>query len=116
MSEFITKAREQILIYWMLVFYFLLFTTSSLASCALASLIGSTWNQLDGQGHLEIILAVFVNWAATMMAFFNKAASKLKSDQLPISPDDGNLISSRKVTTESTQQVTVQQTPLPPTP
>lgn len=96
-----TKAKEQIIIYWLLGFYFLLFSASALASCALASLIGANWSTLDKQGRYMIALAIFVNWSTIMLAFFNKAATKIQSGDLPIAPDDSQLISRKTVETKS---------------
>lgn len=109
MSEWLSKAKEQVLIYWFLGFYVLLFTTSALASCLLASLIGATWATLDMQGKWMIVLAVFVNWSTTMMAFFNKAAQRVRSGELPISTDDTQLISRATVSKTSTVETSTTQ-------
>lgn len=114
MSIFFTKAKEQIIIYWLLGFYALVFSLSALASCALASLIGTDWKSMDKQGHLEIYLSVFVNWSTIMLAFFNKSASRLAANQLPIAPDDSQLItaSSTKKTETVSLEVTATNPPV----
>jgi hypothetical protein len=77
MSELISKAKEQILMRALMMMYALLFTCAALASSLLASLIGATWSQLDTQGKVMIVLAVFVNWSTVMLAFVNRAATRL---------------------------------------
>jgi hypothetical protein len=111
MSEFFTKAKEQIIIYWLLGFYFILFSLSALSSCLLASLIGSDLKTMDNQGKWMVALAVFGNWSTIMLAFFNKAAGKLAANQLPISPDDTALISRQTVKRTETTSVAISQTP-----
>jgi len=117
MSELISKAKEQVVIYWLLGFYFMLFTASALASCILASLIGADLSSLDRQGKWMIALAVFGNWSTIMLAFFNKAAARITSGQLPIAPDDAGLIPKPLAGTQNTRITTsreVEQTTVAP--
>lgn len=113
MSEFISKAKEQALLYYMAVAYVVLFSLGGLSSCIIASLIGSDWKTMDTQGKAMICFAVFSNWSTIMLAMLYRSMTKISKGELPISEGDSSLVSSRKVTTESTQQVTVQETPKP---
>lgn len=92
MRSFFSKAKEQFLIYWLVGAYFLLFSFVSLAFAIVTALYACRWVQLDGQDRLVVCLLIFGNWGTVMMAFLNKAVSRLQSGVLPISPDDTSLI------------------------
>lgn len=109
MKDFITAAKETVLVWWLVGFYGVLFTLAALATAALSSLIGADWATMDTQGHVEVGLAVFANWATMMMAFMNKSISRIQSGQIPISPDDQQIIAQARVTTtQKTVDVTTQ--------
>lgn len=104
MSAFVLKAKEQVILYWIAIVMFLLFTVNALALAIISGLIGSDWNSMDGQGKFMLFLAVLANWTNTMFAFFNKTVGKVKKGELPFD-DDG---SGNTQTFTKTAQVTTQ--------
>lgn len=98
MSVFFTKAKEQFLIYWLVGAYFFLFSFVSLAFAIVTALYACRWVQLDHQDRLVVCLLIFGNWGTVMMAFLNKAVSRVQAGSLPIAPDDTNLIMRSQVT------------------
>lgn len=92
MTQFINKAREQVLLYWLVIFYMLLFTLVSLAFGVATALYGVNWDQLSGQEKFVIKCLIFGNWGTVMMAFINKAITRASGGQLPIASDDQQLL------------------------
>jgi hypothetical protein len=93
MSDLISKTREKILIWWLVILKMLLFTLVSLACGIATALYGVNWDQLTPQEKFVVICLIFGNWGNVMMAFIDRAASRVAGGQLPISDDDSQLIS-----------------------
>lgn len=110
MIDLVTMVKDKAIFYWGIILYVLLFSASGLATCILGALVGTQWNTLDGQSKFMICLTVFINWSTIMMAFFSKAANRLKSGDIPISPDDTNIIAQQTKQITTATQTTVQQT------
>ncbi len=77
MSAMIDKARLAAIEFRMAIFWFFLFSMNALGTCVLASLTGTKWGTLDGQSKFLIIVAIFVNWSGTIMAFVSRAARRI---------------------------------------
>jgi hypothetical protein len=59
------------------------FTLVSLGASITMAMQNVKWNALDGQAKFLLIIAVFVSWGNTMMAFLSKASSRAEHG-LPI--------------------------------
>lgn len=98
MSEFLSKAREQILIYWLAVFYALLFSGVSWGVAWMTATAGVDYSTLGHDAKVRVWVCCFTGWGTTMMAFLNKAISSIQKGLLPINSDDSKLIASRTET------------------
>jgi hypothetical protein len=97
MSRFISAAREQILIWWLVIFYLVMFSLVSLAFAMVTALYGVTWEGLSGQEKFVIGCLIFGNWGTVMMAFMNKSLNRAAAGELPISAEDAALIKPPKL-------------------
>ena len=80
MSTFINKTKLQIIAWRMSIFWFVLFSFNALGTAFLAASAGSVWSNLDTQAKATVIVAVFVNWSNTIMAYIKQAAKKVEED------------------------------------
>ena len=62
--------------YKMAIWWFVLFSLNSLGTCFIAASAGCVWENLGTQEKITVIVAVFVNWTGTIMAYLSKAAKK----------------------------------------
>ena len=60
--------------YWITGVWIVLFSLNSLGTCVLAASSGCVWEVLDPQSKLTVVVAVFVNWTGTLMAFLSRMA------------------------------------------
>lgn len=75
---------------WKLTYlYIAFFSFNSLGTVILAALQGVTWNTLDTQAKVLIVVAVFVNWSSMMMALASKVAKSAKEGR-SILDENGN--------------------------
>jgi len=79
------------------ILWFVLFSINALGTSIMASLVGTTWSQLDTLGKWMIVVAVIVNWTGTIMAFLSKAARKI--DGLDTFTNDTTFISKTTIQT-----------------
>lgn len=91
-KENAVKTIKQILAWRIAIIMFALFSLNSLCTAIIAALTGTVWNELDGQAKFLIILAIFVNWSGTIMAFLSKAAQKM---HIPVLGDDTVIINGK---------------------
>ena len=80
------------LLNWILISYFLLFTLNSLAVAALAALQGEEWGNLTQTAKVCVILAMMSSWTTTMLAFLNRAASRIAEGKSFISTGDTMIV------------------------
>lgn len=85
MTTLLSNARATVLLYKMQIAWFCLFTFSALGSAVMTALAGTNWSGADDQTRFMICVGVFVSWANTMMALFNKSMGRLADGQLPFS-------------------------------
>lgn len=105
MSELLSKAKEKIILYWMALLYALLFSGVSFAGAWMTATAGVDYSTLGSDAKARVWIGCFSVWGTTMMAFLNKAMSKIQRGELPISDGDTQLIS-RTTTTQAVQQTT----------
>lgn len=100
--SWISQTKEKILLWWLVVVWFLLFSISSLCTAIVGALYGMRWNEIEFQDKFVVSLIIFVNWSTTMMAFFSKAVSRVQKGELPLESGDTQLISKTTVETKTT--------------
>ena len=88
MSEWLTKAKEQALIYWGVVLYALLFSLVSFGNAWQTATAGVDWSQCDRDSKTRIIIGCFVTWGTVMMAYISTTTSRVSKGQLPIPSKD----------------------------
>lgn len=103
LSDGASEAKIKLLEWRMAICWFVLFSTVSLASALVSSLVNSRWDMMEAQDKILMTLTVFISWGTTMMAFFSKAAKKVEQQ---ITPENS---SSTEVT--RTESVKVETTP-----
>lgn len=108
MPDIINNAKATVLLYKMQIAWFVLFTLSSLGAAVMTALTGTQWNQTDQQTHFMIEVGIFVSWANTMMALFNKSMNRLKDGDPPFV--DGASVTTQTTATLKTEK-TVSTTP-----
>jgi hypothetical protein len=114
LSDFTDAAKIKLLEWRMAFVWFSLFSAVSLASATLGALTNANWSMMDTQGKVQMVLAIFVSWGTTMMAFFSKAAKKVEQQ---ITPDSGTAFITRTDTQSQTVKVSSNppaETPQPP--
>lgn len=99
MTTLLSNARATVLLYKMQIAWFCLFTFSALGSAVMTALAGTNWSGADNQTRFMICVGVFVSWANTMMALFNKSMGRLRDGQLPFSDQETVVETTTKVTT-----------------
>lgn len=108
-EQFSTNTKSAIIEWRMAICWFVLFSTVSLAAATMGALTNANWSTMDGQGKFQMLLAIFVSWGTTMMAFFSKAAKKVENEILP---EGGSSIQTVQTTQTDTQSVKVTTKPL----
>jgi len=98
MSRILTQARRAALEWKMALLWFILFSVNSLGTCILSASAGSVWSNLGTQEKVTVVIAVFTNWAGSIMAFFSKSAKKVQSE---LESDDDEPAGIKTVTIES---------------
>jgi hypothetical protein len=120
MSALLTKAKEQILIYWMVGFYVFLFSGVALGTSWQTATAGVNWSEADHDSKVRMIVGILVTWGTVMMAFLNKATSKVLQGELPIGEERTFERSTKatdetgKVTEENVKQSITAATPTTP--
>lgn len=88
MTSLLSNARATVLLYKMQIAWFALFTFSALGSAVMTALAGTNWSGADDQTRFMICVGVFVSWANTMMALFNKSMARLRDGELPFADQE----------------------------
>ena len=79
--------KTSVLQYKIAVAWFVLFSINSLGTCILSASSGCVWDNLDWQAKTTVVVAIFVNWTGTIMAFLSTASKKIKSGSDDVIPD-----------------------------
>ena len=118
MSALLNKAKEQLLIHWMVGFYVFLFSGVALGTSWQTATAGVNWSEADHDSKVRMIVGILVTWGTVMMAFLNKATSKVLQGELPIGEErtferSAKVTDERgKVTEESVKQSITAATPI----
>lgn len=109
MSEVIPRAKEIVLMWWAMGFWFCLFSLTSLGTAIVLVSYTMRWADVDNQDRVIACVLIFVNWGQTMMALMNRVASRLQAGQLPIEAGDSQLIQQTRIA--SVTQTSIEQKP-----
>ena len=99
MSDILSKSKEMWLTWWIVIAWVFLFTLVSLGTAITSVLYGMRWREIDGQDKFIALVLIFIQWGTVMMAFLNKAASRVQRGELPITEEDKTLLSTKTVVT-----------------
>lgn len=87
MSTLFNKAKEQLLIYYGVIFYVVLFSAVALGTSWQTATAGIDWSQASSDSKIRMLVGMFVTWGTVMLAFLNKGLSKVANGELPIGID-----------------------------
>lgn len=83
MFAFLTAARDNFLLYKLVILRAALFSSNTLILAFLAAVLHIDFPSLSAWQKFLIILAVFGNWGNTMLAFLDKTISTLATNNKP---------------------------------
>lgn len=103
--ELLTKAKEVALTWWIVGAWFVLFTMVSFGTSIVTVFYGMRWMEMDWQDRIMAMILILVNWGTVMMAFLNKAATRVQKGDFPIAEGDENVLTHRKTVVATSQTV-----------
>lgn len=106
MSDLLSKAKEVALTWWLVVVWVFLFSIVSLCTSITSVFYGMRWSEIDTQDKIMAGFLVMISWGTTLMAFLNKAISRVHEGKLPIENGDTQLI--QKTTVQAVRTTEVQ--------
>lgn len=116
MSAILSKAKEQILIYWGVIFYVLLFSAVALGTSWQTATAGIDWSEATSDSKMRMLVGMFVTWGTVMMAFLNKGIAKVSNGELPIGLDGQQTTVTQQQHTETQVTTTASIPPVTPNP
>ncbi len=98
MSTFLNKAKEQLLIYYGIIFYIILFSAVSFGTAWQTAMAGADYSELGGDAKVRVWVGVFTSWGTVMLAFLNRSLDKVAKGKLPFDSGVDETTEARQVT------------------